>query len=66
MASLCSDLVCHLWPSAPQSPRFTRQPTHVTCINPESFANAPGRIRTSDTRFRKPVLYPLSYGRKSL
>jgi hypothetical protein len=23
---------------------------------------APGRIRTSDTRFRKPVLYPLSYG----
>ncbi len=23
---------------------------------------APGRTRTSDTRFRKPVLYPLSYG----
>ena len=23
---------------------------------------APGRIRTCDTRFRKPVLYPLSYG----
>jgi hypothetical protein len=22
---------------------------------------APGRNRTSDTRFRKPVLYPLSY-----
>src|ERR687891_289382 len=22
---------------------------------------APGRIRTCDTRFRKPVLYPLSY-----
>jgi hypothetical protein len=22
----------------------------------------PGRIRTSDTRFRKPLLYPLSYG----
>jgi hypothetical protein len=23
--------------------------------------SAPGRTRTSDTRFRKPVLYPLSY-----
>jgi hypothetical protein len=23
--------------------------------------NGPGRTRTSDTRFRKPVLYPLSY-----
>ncbi len=22
----------------------------------------PGRIRTCDNRFRKPVLYPLSYG----
>jgi hypothetical protein len=22
----------------------------------------PGRIRTCDTRFRKPLLYPLSYG----
>jgi hypothetical protein len=22
---------------------------------------APGRIRTCDTRFRKPMLYPLSY-----
>jgi hypothetical protein len=26
--------------------------------------NAPGKIRTCDTRFRKPVLYPLSYGGK--
>jgi hypothetical protein len=25
------------------------------------FVCAPGRIRTCDTRFRKPVLYPLSY-----
>ena len=24
-------------------------------------SDAPGRIRTCDTRFRKPVLYPLSY-----
>src|SRR5437588_134907 len=26
------------------------------------MVRAPGRNRTSDTRFRKPVLYPLSYG----
>lgn len=25
----------------------------------------PGRIRTSDTRFRRAVLYPLSYGANS-
>jgi hypothetical protein len=25
-------------------------------------SSAPGRIRTYDTRFRKPMLYPLSYG----
>src|ERR671921_2090502 len=28
-----------------------------------SFRSAPGRIRTSDSRFRKPLLYPLSYRR---
>ncbi len=27
-----------------------------------TFPGAPGRIRTSDARFRKPTLYPLSYG----
>ena len=26
------------------------------------FSGAPGRIRTVDTRFRRAVLYPLSYG----
>src|SRR4051812_19606662 len=26
------------------------------------MASAPSRIRTCDTRFRKPLLYPLSYG----
>ena len=25
------------------------------------FCSAPDRIRTCDTRFRKPMLYPLSY-----
>jgi hypothetical protein len=29
------------------------------------FRSAPGRIRTSDSRFRKPLLYPLSYRRKA-
>ena len=28
------------------------------------YAGAPGRIRTVDTRFRRAVLYPLSYGGK--
>jgi hypothetical protein len=28
---------------------------------PWSVVGAPGRIRTCDTRFRKPMLYPLSY-----
>jgi hypothetical protein len=27
-----------------------------------SIATTPGRIRTCDPRFRKPMLYPLSYG----
>jgi hypothetical protein len=27
-----------------------------------AFFGAPGTIRTCDTRFRKPLLYPLSYG----
>ena len=29
------------------------------------YAGAPGRDRTCDLRFRKPLLYPLSYGGKS-
>jgi hypothetical protein len=33
----------------------------LTC----AYASAPGRIRTCDTRFRKPMLYPLSYGGSS-
>ena len=35
------------------------------CDNSSKSLNAPGRTRTSDLRFRKPSLYPLSYGRKS-
>jgi hypothetical protein len=30
-------------------------------LTPRFLPSAPGRNRTSDTRFRKPVLYPLSY-----
>ncbi len=30
------------------------------------IVSAPGRIRTSDSRFRKPLLYPLSYRRKNV
>ena len=30
---------------------------------PPKMIGAPKMIRTSDTRFRKPLLYPLSYGR---
>src|ERR1043166_11407 len=36
----------------PECSSITRNTTHKS---------APGRNRTSDTRFRKPVLYPLSY-----
>ena len=32
-----------------------------TCDTRGPDCDAPGRIRTCDTRFRKPVLYPLSY-----
>ena len=32
-------------------------PSMVFLVN----GGAPGRIRTCDTRFRKPMLYPLSY-----
>ena len=40
----------------------------VFVCKPDTFRSAPGRIRTSDTGFRKPLLYPLSYrrGRPSL
>ena len=43
--------------------RFDETPS-VTCDSSlwqGSSLGALGRTRTSDTRFRKPVLYPLSY-----
>jgi hypothetical protein len=34
-----------------------------TCLRcPATSQGAPGRSRTCDARFRKPTLYPLSYG----
>ncbi len=33
----------------------------VVGLHLNSKDGAPGRTRTSDTRFRKPLLYPLSY-----
>jgi hypothetical protein len=38
--------------------RFRRRPEPTV----GAPAGGPERIRTSDTRFRKPLLYPLSYG----
>ncbi len=32
--------------------------------HPKSYQGTPGRTRTCDSRFRKPLLYPLSYGGK--
>ncbi len=41
----------------------THQPKAFGDASPElaQSGRAPGRTRTSDTRFRKPLLYPLSY-----
>ena len=42
------------------TPNEMRHP--AKCEIPHSDAGAPGLTRTADTRFRKPLLYPLSYG----
>ena len=44
------------WPAAPTDQKRRRSRDAVI------FPGAPGRIRTVDTRFRRAVLYPLSYG----
>lgn len=57
-----------LWPD-PDAPGSTLASAHTRgtekplarAIRLGAFSD-PGRIRTSDTRFRKPLLYPLSYG----
>ena len=41
-----------------------RLPAHTVrvVVEQQSYCGAPGATRTHDTRFRKPLLYPLSYG----
>ena len=39
----------------------TASPLNGLAVQPTP-ARGPGRIRTCDARFRKPTLYPLSYG----
>ena len=46
-----------------QSSIADRQPEHL--LKPASSC-APGRIRTSDLRFREPMLYPLSSGSEGI
>jgi hypothetical protein len=45
------------------APKKAERPAHAFSCKPSAFRSAPGRIRTSDTGFRKPLLYPLSYRR---
>ncbi len=40
----------------------TKQARRFTTSDLLFCSGAPGRIRTVDTRFRRAVLYPLSYG----
>ena len=44
--------------------KCAREPLRTSPYLGETVANtgAPGRTRTCDLRFRKPLLYPLSYG----
>ena len=42
---------------------FTNQLDRQDCLRSKPyFIGAPGMNRTCDLRFRKPLLYPLSYG----
>ena len=43
---------------------FKRKKKKVPVFQSDTFCSygAPGPIRTADTRFRRAVLYPLSYG----
>jgi hypothetical protein len=50
----------HLGPAVPIR-RATRLRSSLVKRRSDHFG-APGRIRTCDARFRKPTLYPLSYG----
>ena len=51
-------LVAPLVPPGRRHPADAGVNSALTC----TFVGGPGRIRTCGTRFRKPLLYPLSYG----
>jgi hypothetical protein len=46
-----------------EEPRLSTGASSVFLPFAGQIGSAPGRIRTSDSRFRKPLLYPLSYRR---
>ena len=48
-------------PEAPQHRAATTVTRYPRALGMVSFNCAPETIRTSDTRFRRAVLYPLSY-----
>ena len=50
-----SVISCHNWSQATDAANVDWQ---TTCVK---IVSAPGRNRTCDQRFRKPLLYPLSY-----
>ena len=67
------DLLHHLWPiiwrwltnpkSKIQNPKLNGWCSYDLLGRGDCLkTNTPGRSRTCDTRFRKPLLYPLSYG----
>lgn len=43
-------------------PGLFHGPWNANATSSQKKTSTPGRIRTCDPRFRKPVLYPLSYG----
>jgi hypothetical protein len=61
-------LVTSLGPSPTKKLQGSSRPLEPTGnrerkrLIPHRFPGAPGRTRTCDARFRKPTLYPLSYG----
>ena len=57
---ISSDLVPNLGMAATVPMESPRTPKYTGCLALHS-TSAPGRNRTCDTRFRKPLLYPLSY-----
>src|SRR5205823_2997880 len=49
------------WPHERETSPITRRRCVTRQAEPNISDCAPGRNRTCDTRFRKPLLYPLSY-----